>query len=93
MQQEGWVGWHQASVVLVGKQGHIERVLAVGECVEVQQGSTWQVVRVANGGYRGWYYVLPDGQRARFAVGMCLRVRCDSRHEGPGSGVLARMGV
>jgi hypothetical protein len=49
------------------------RYFRVGEVVELRLGGQWVPVRLACGGYRGWYYVMPDGHRGRLAV--CMRVR------------------
>ena len=72
---EGFIGYDGCQFVLVGRPGHDGRVLSAGDVIELFVGSRFQPVLIANGGYRGWYYVLVDGRRGRFALGMQAR-RC-----------------
>jgi hypothetical protein len=72
---EGVIGYNGAHFVLVGRQEEMEdQVLIAGDVLELgASGSSRQGVHVASGGYRGWYYITVDGQRARFAL--CMRAR------------------
>ena len=70
---EGFIGYDGCHFVLVGRQGHDECVLAADAVLELYISGRFQPVRVASGGYRGWYFVLANGQRGRFALGMQAR--------------------
>lgn len=59
--------------MLIGRQGSEEQVLDAGDVLELGESGRRQAVRVASGGYRGWYYVTDNGQRARFAL--CIQAR------------------
>lgn len=71
---EGFIAYDGCHFVLVGRPGHDDCVLSVGDVLELCVGGRFQSVRVASGGYRGWYYVLADGRRGRFALGMQARL-------------------
>jgi hypothetical protein len=74
------VAFEAGRVVLVGEFGMGRYLLTAGDVVELSLQGHFQPVRVESGGYRGWYYVMADGQRGRFAVGM--RARLTSRSFG-----------
>ena len=71
---ERFVSYESGRYVLVGEYGMGRYVLSAGDVVELYTQDRFQPVRVENGGYRGWYYVTADGQRARFALGMKARL-------------------
>lgn len=48
-------------------------VLQAGDVVEAYLQGQYQPVRVASGGYKGWYYVTEAGRKERFAL--CMRAR------------------
>ena len=68
------MAFESGRVVLIGEYGMGRYVLAAGDVVELYTQGRFQPVRVESGGYRGWYYVTADGQRARFALGMKARL-------------------
>ena len=70
---EGFIGYDGCHFVLAGRQGRDDCVLSAGDVIELFVGGRFQRVRVASGGYRGWYFVLANGQRGRFALGMQAR--------------------
>ncbi len=71
---EGVIGDNGEHYVLVRRQeGMEEQVLVADDVLELVANGGWQAVRVASGGYRGWYYITADGQRARFAL--CMQAR------------------
>src|SRR5690348_19244 len=72
---EGVIGYDGEHFILVGRQQEMDdQVLIAGDVLELgASGSSRQGVHVASGGYRGWYYITTDGQRARFAL--CMRAR------------------
>jgi hypothetical protein len=70
----GYVSCNLGRYVLAGRQGVDDHVLAAGDVLELSTSGRCQAVRVASGGYRGWYYVTADGQRGRFALGMKARL-------------------
>ena len=74
MGNEGLIGYSSGHFAVVGWRGDNDKVLQQGDTVELHLGSGWQAVAVKSGGYKGWYYVLPDGQRARFALSMRARL-------------------
>ena len=71
---EGFVSYEAGQYVLVEKPGVDGSPLLAGDVVELFVGGCFQPVRVASGGYRGWYFVLIDGRRGRFALGMQARL-------------------
>jgi len=71
---EGFIGYDGCHFVWVGRSGHDACVLSAGAVLELYLTGRFQPVRVASGGYRGWYYVLVDGRRGRFALGMQARL-------------------
>lgn len=71
---ERLVGFEAGRYVLVGEYGKGVYVLAAGDVIELFVRGQFHPVRVASGGYRGWYYVMADGQRERFAVGVLARL-------------------
>jgi len=76
---EGYISHNADRYVLAGRQGLDDYVLSVGDVLELSTNGRRQAVRVASGGYRGWYYITADGQRARFALCMkaCLVTCCE----------------
>jgi hypothetical protein len=71
---EGVIGYNGEHYVLIGRQeGMKEQVLVAGNVLELVANGHRQAVRVASGGYRGWYYVTDRGHRARFAL--CMQAR------------------
>ncbi len=70
---KGFIGYDGCQFVLAGRPGHDDRVLSAGDVIELFVDGCFQPVRIASGGYRGWYFVLADGRRARFALGMQAR--------------------
>lgn len=71
---EGVIGYNGEHYVLIGRQEEMEeQVLVAGDVLELVANGGWQAVRMASGGYRGWYYVTNRGQRARFAL--CMQAR------------------
>jgi len=85
MEYEGYIGYGAQGYTLVNRKGCEVAVLCVGNEVELLIGDAWQAVSVHSSGYKGWYYVLPNGQRARFAVSMSIRAMID------GCQVIARL--
>lgn len=75
MATEGMVTYRSGWCKLVLHEGRPRgvRYFRMGEVVELRLGGQWVPVRMACGGYRGWYYVTPQGCRGRLAV--CMRVR------------------
>jgi len=71
---ERLVSFEMGRYVLVGERGQGIYVLTAGDVIELHVRGQFYPVRVASGGYRGWYYVMADGQRERFAVGMLARL-------------------
>ena len=71
---EGFIGSDGCHFVLMGRPGHDDCALSAGAVLEVYINGRFQPVRVVSGGYRGWYYVLADGRRGRFALGMQARL-------------------
>jgi hypothetical protein len=70
---EGVIGYDGEHYVLLGRQvGMEEHVLVAGDVLELG-GNGRHAVRVASGGYRGWYYITADGQQTRFAL--CMQAR------------------
>ncbi len=67
------IGYMDRQYVVVDMQGSVVAVLAPGAVFEVWMDGHWQVVRLQSGGYRGCYYVTPQGARGRFAL--CMGVR------------------
>ncbi len=68
---EGVIGYNGEHYVLIGRQeGMEQQVLVAGDVLELVANGRRQAVRVASGGYRGWYYVTDRGHRARFALCM-----------------------
>jgi hypothetical protein len=76
---EGYISHNADHYVLAGRQGLDDYVLSVGDVLELSTNGRRQAVRVASGGYCGWYYITADGQRARFALCMkaCLVTCCE----------------
>lgn len=75
---EGIIGYDGEHYVLLGRQeGMEEQVLMAGDVLELGANGCRRVVRVASGGYRGWYYVTASGRRARFAL--CMQARLLTR--------------
>ncbi len=71
---EGVIGYNGEHYALVRRQeGMEEQVLVAGDVLELGANGHRQAVRVASGGYRGWYYVTDRGHRARFAL--CVQAR------------------
>ena len=71
---EGVIGYNSEHFVLVVRHdGTEEHVLGVGDVLELSDSGRLQAVRVASGGYRGWYYITADGQQVRFAL--CMQAR------------------
>ena len=69
---EGVIGYNGEHYVLIARQEELEEhALGAGDVLGLVASSRRQAVRVASGGYRGWYYITADGQRARFAF--CMR--------------------
>jgi len=71
---ERWVSYEAGRYVLLGRPGVAGYPLLAGTVVELCVGGRFQPVRVASGGYCGWYYVMDDGRRGRFALGMQARL-------------------
>ena len=71
---ERFVSYESGHYILVGEYGMGRYVLSAGDVVELYTQDRFQPVRVEHGGYRGWYYITADGQRARFALGMKARL-------------------
>jgi len=71
---ERLVSFEAGRFVLVGKRGMGTYALDAGDVIELFVRWQFHPVRVVSGGYRGWYYVMADGQRERFAVGMLARL-------------------
>jgi len=66
---EGVIGYNGEHFVLIARQvGMEEHALGAGDVLELSASGRRQAVRVASGGYRGWYYITADGHRARFAL-------------------------
>jgi len=75
---EGHISYNADRYALVGRQGLDDHVLSVGDVLELSANGRRQAVRVASGGYQGWYYETADGQRARFAL--CMKARLMASH-------------
>ena len=73
MEQEERIGCNAEGFTLVNQRGREMAALRAGDSVELFVGNGWQRVRVQSGGYKGWYYVTPDGRMARFALSMLAR--------------------
>ena len=58
----------QRAYTLVGSTGHANHVLTAGDVLALAISGQYQQVRVAHGGYRGWYFVTARGRRGRFAL-------------------------
>jgi hypothetical protein len=71
---ERYVGFEAGRYVLVGQRGMGTYILTAGDVIELFIQGRYQPVRVASGGYRGWYYITADGQRARLAISMQARL-------------------
>ncbi len=67
---EGSIGYNGDHYILVGRESREDHVLVAGDVLALAVNGYRQACRVAHGGYRGWYYVADDGQRARFALCM-----------------------
>ncbi len=72
--KERVVGFESGRFVLIGERGMGTYILSAGDVFELDIQGQFQPVRVASGGYNGWYYVTADGQPARFALGMRARL-------------------
>ena len=73
MEHEGYIGYGSEGYTVVNQHGHEVVTLHVGDTLELLIGKGWQRVHVESGGYKGWYYVMANGQPARFAVSMQIR--------------------
>jgi hypothetical protein len=81
MNTEGVLGYGLGHYKLVGQHGMDQYCFQAGDVFEVRVGGQWQAVRMESGGYKGWYFVTADGQRARPAL--CMKARlADSWQEG-----------
>ena len=69
-----FVNFENGRYVLTGERGMGTYILSAGDVFELDIQGQFQPVRVASGGYNGWYYVTADGQPARFALGMRARL-------------------
>lgn len=76
---ESYISYNADRYVLAARQGLDDHVLAAGDVLELSTSGQRKAVRVASGGYHGWYYETADGQRARFALCMkaCLVSCCE----------------
>src|SRR5579863_9180021 len=68
MEHEGYIGYGSEGYTVVNQHGHEVVTLRAGDTLELFIGTGWQRVQVESGGYKGWYYVMTDGQPARFAL-------------------------
>ncbi len=81
MNTEGVLGYSLGHYKLVGQHGMDQHYFQAGDVFEVRIGGQWRAVRMESSGYKGWYFVTADSQRARPAL--CMKARlADAWQEG-----------
>ena len=73
MNKEGILGYALGYYMLIGQHDGDQHYFRAGDVIEVRIGGQWQTVRMGSGGYKGWYFVIADGERVRPAL--CMKAR------------------